>query len=89
MNQYDRLRGGGFRFVTPGVKTTNHCHQAPAPKLESSVVFASDYKGSCLAVKYLGIVDGSMGILTRRMAMPVTTRNAKLTLTGDIRDLPE
>jgi len=37
--------------------------------LESAVVFDSSYKGPTYAVKYLGIVDGSMGILSRKMAL--------------------
>ena len=32
-------------------------------------VFDPNYKGSTYAVKYLGIVDGTMGILSRKMAM--------------------
>jgi hypothetical protein len=33
-------------------------------------VYNAGYKGTTYAVKYLGIVDGAMGILSRKMAMP-------------------
>jgi hypothetical protein len=32
-------------------------------------VFNKNYEGPAYSVKYLGIVDGSMGILSRKMAM--------------------
>ena len=40
----------------------------------TSGVFDQNYKGSTYAVKYLGIVDGTMGILSRKMALQ--TQNA-------------
>ena len=33
-------------------------------------MYNAGYKGQTYAVKYLGIVDGAMGILSRKMAMP-------------------
>ncbi len=35
----------------------------------SDHVYNSIYKGPTYAVKYLGIVDGAMGILSRKMAL--------------------
>jgi hypothetical protein len=35
-------------------------------------VYNSSYKGKTYAVKYLGIVDGAMGILSRKMALQNT-----------------
>ena len=32
-------------------------------------VYDTAYQGPAFSVKYLGIVDGSMGILSRKMAM--------------------
>jgi hypothetical protein len=39
---------------------------------ENLHVYNSSYKGSTYSVKYLGIVDGTMGILSRKMAMQGT-----------------
>lgn len=36
----------------------------------SGHVYNASYQGASYAVKYLGIVDGTMGILSRKMAMP-------------------
>jgi hypothetical protein len=33
------------------------------------VVFDNSYQGPTYSVKYLGIIDGSMGVLSRKMAM--------------------
>ena len=40
-----------------------------AQSLTSGHVYNANYKGPTYAVKYLGIVDGTMGILSRKMAM--------------------
>lgn len=37
-------------------------------------VFNKNYEGPAYSVKYLGIVDGSMGILSRKMAMQGAAR---------------
>ena len=36
--------------------------------------YDSNYGGPAYSVKYLGIVDGSMGILSRKMAMQGTVK---------------
>jgi len=47
-------------------------------------VYNAGYKGTTYAVKYLGIVDGAMGILSRKMAMPATGVDGKPMVTGDL-----
>ena len=39
------------------------------------VEFDSSYAGPSYSVKYLGIVDGSMGVLSRKMAMQYQRNN--------------
>ena len=53
-------------------------------------MYNAGYKGKTYAVKYLGIVDGAMGILSRKMAMPthVPEAAAKPLVTGDVPHLP-
>ena len=47
-----------------------------------SQVYTQSYPGPIYTVKYLGVVDGSMGILSRKMAMGGTDQ-AKPLLTVD------
>jgi hypothetical protein len=56
-----RPLGGGAMMVQP---TGN------GGKRQQTHVYNAGYKGQTYAVKYLGIVDGAMGILSRKMAMP-------------------
>ena len=60
MQNRSRVQGGGF---VSSSFTSNR-----SPNHQTSV-FDPDYKGPTYAVKYLGIVDGAMGILSRKMAM--------------------
>lgn len=57
-----RINGGGFVSSSPEptIKTQ---------RIASDHVYNSMYKGPTYAVKYLGIVDGAMGILSRKMAL--------------------
>jgi hypothetical protein len=60
-----KVAGGGFVGQAP----TMSVHASTSPTLTSGHVYNSDYKGPTYAVKYLGIVDGAMGILSRKMAL--------------------
>jgi len=53
------IKGGGFVGQSP----EHHASQAQGH------VYNTSYQGASYAVKYLGIVDGTMGILSRKMAM--------------------
>jgi hypothetical protein len=55
-----RPLGGAAMMVSP----------EPKARRQTTHVYNAGYKGKTYAVKYLGIVDGAMGILTRKMAMP-------------------
>jgi hypothetical protein len=45
-----------------------------ANPITSGYIYNSAYKGPTYSVKYLGIVDGTMGILSRKMALAKTTQ---------------
>lgn len=65
----------------------------PSPKnarKQTTRVYNSGYKGKTYAVKYLGIVDGAMGILSRKMAMPTLEPEgrAKPLVTGEVTGMP-
>ena len=62
---YPNITGGGFVSTGPNVKY----NRPSANHVESTVTFDPSYKGQTYSVKYLGIVDGSMGILSRKMAL--------------------
>jgi hypothetical protein len=65
---------------------------APEPKTrrQTTHVYNSGYKGKTYAVKYLGIVDGAMGILSRKMAMPSVEPEgrARPLVTGEVSGMP-
>jgi hypothetical protein len=65
IESYPNITGGGFVSTGPNVNYS----RSPANNLESAVTFDPSYKGKTYAVKYLGIVDGAMGILSRKMAL--------------------
>jgi hypothetical protein len=52
-------------------------------------VYNNGYQGKTYAVKYLGIVDGNMGILSRKMALPAANPegSAKISVTGPVPNL--
>ena len=54
---------------------------SPPARPQAQHVYNAGYKGTTYAVKYLGIVDGAMGILSRKMAMPNTGADGKPTVT--------
>ena len=82
MNDQNRPLGGGAMMTSPTSAATKRKQQTH--------VYNAGYKGKTYAVKYLGIVDGAMGILSRKMAMPVNTVEgaAKPLVTGDVPHLP-
>lgn len=51
-------------------------------------VYTKSYPGPTYTVKYLGVVDGSMGILSRKMALQGTDQ-VKPLLTVDTTKAPE
>jgi len=51
---------------------------------DSIQVYSTGYYGPTYSVKYLGIVDGSMGILSRKMAMQGSETTAKPLSTVDL-----
>ena len=51
-------------------------------------MYNAGYKGTTYAVKYLGIVDGAMGILSRKMAMPATGVDGKPSVTERLDQRP-
>jgi len=46
--------------------------------IQTQQVFSKDYGGPAYSVKYLGIVDGTMGILSRKMALQNETKQSSL-----------
>ena len=46
-----------------------HGEPAPSSNATSYMVYNQGYQGKTYSVKYLGIVDGTMGILSRKMAL--------------------
>jgi hypothetical protein len=59
-----KVAGGGFVGQAP-----TSVNASTSPTMTSGHVYNTDYKGPTYAVKYLGIVDGAMGILSRKMAL--------------------
>lgn len=57
--------GGGF------VRSYHHNH---SPQPTTQTVIKPDYNGPTYAVTYLGVVDGTMGVLSR--TMPSITQRA-------------
>ena len=47
------------------------------PERTTYQVFNPSYRGPTYSVKYLGIVDGTMGILSRKMALQGTDKQMK------------
>jgi hypothetical protein len=66
MEQFPSVSGGGF--VTQGPFVGDH-RRLPKYELASQHLYNDQFNGKSYAVKYLGIVDGSMGILSRKMAL--------------------
>ena len=62
---YPNITGGGFVSTGPNVIF----QRQNANQVESAHVYDTNFKGQTYSVKYLGIVDGSMGILSRKMAL--------------------
>jgi hypothetical protein len=66
-----KVAGGGFVGLAPESQRASHHNN-----ITSGHVYNANYKGPTYAVKYLGIVDGTMGILSRKMALSGPTHSA-------------
>ena len=79
-----RMRGGGYNpdnirpkhnLTSPpasmqiNAQTLETDASGQVPGSPSYNVYNSGYQGKTYSVKYLGIVDGTMGILSRKMAL--------------------
>jgi hypothetical protein len=49
------------------------------------LVHNNDYAGPAYSVKYLGIVDGTMGILSRKMALQGTTKDSQMAAASKVK----
>ena len=62
----------GYNPNVTGSSYGPHSHGAQSgigPERTTYQVFNPGYRGATYSVKYLGIVDGTMGILSRKMAL--------------------
>ena len=73
----NRYKGGGYnnsdRIQTNAVNSGN---KTATTDVTSYNVYNSSYGGKTYSVKYLGIGDGTMGILSRKMALTTADQAA-------------
>jgi len=84
-----KVTGGGYSSNQPTVGgvsgSPHHMHVTGGqsqPDPGSISVYNPNYKGSTYSVKYLGIVDGTMGILSRKMALTSEEKQANPLVTS-------
>ena len=73
-------RGPAYNVNMSGVSYQGHSHASKSgigPERTTYQVFNPSYRGLTYSVKYLGIVDGTMGILSRKMALQGANGQAK------------
>ena len=76
-----RYKGGGYNGQNPDPARPKNGTGASGQKtattdVTSYNVYNQAYNGKTYSVKYLGIVDGTMGILSRKMALTTADRQA-------------
>ena len=92
-----RYRGGGFNHTVEPAPRLKHAlnlgpsytpdNQSRASDPTQYALYNQNYSGKTYSVKYLGIVDGTMGILSRKMAL-TTSGQAALAVKPDDPSIP-
>ena len=74
----NRYKGGGYNNSDRILQANagNSGNKTAATDVTSYNVYNSSYGGKTYSVKYLGIVDGTMGILSRKMALTTADQAA-------------
>ena len=87
-NANNRFKGGGYRNSDRlQGNAANTGNKTAATDLTSYNVYNASYGGKTYSVKYLGIVDGTMGILSRKMALTTADQAAMAISPGMPNDL--
>lgn len=85
---------GGMNLVAPDSATINHANTLPAIPLGDDVISPDYREFDYIVVRYMGIVDGAPGLVTREIGIPwiipgSVTRQYRQTLTIQISDFDE